>query len=73
VGGRSRGSRRRRWWRWRRWRRRRSREFRMLQDDLLGEIFGGNLIQRTRGDPRGFQAQGFGLGQNLLVVQAELL
>jgi hypothetical protein len=43
------------------------------QDELLFEIFGGNLIERTGGDPGGGKAQFFRLGQNLFVVQAELL
>jgi hypothetical protein len=58
----------RRWrgWRWRD-------EFRAFLDDLQFEIFGGNLIQRTRGDPCGGKAQRFRLGKNNLVLQAELL
>ena len=54
-------------------RRGRSGEFGMLQEDLLFEVFGSNLIQRTGGDPRGGNAQFFRLGQNLFVLQAELL
>ncbi len=45
----------------------------MLQDDLLFEVFGSNLIQRAGGDPRGGKAQCFRLGEHLFVVQAELL
>jgi hypothetical protein len=45
----------------------------MLQDNLLFEIFGSNLIERTGGDPRGRKTQFLRLGQNLFVVQAELL
>jgi hypothetical protein len=45
----------------------------MLQDNLLFEVFGGNLIERAGGDPRGGKAQGFGFGEDLFVVQAELL
>jgi hypothetical protein len=45
----------------------------MRQDELLFEVFGGNLIERAGGDPRGGKIQFFRLGQNLFVVQAELL
>src|ERR1035438_227372 len=56
-----------------RWRRRRSGEFWMRQDELLFEVFGGNLIERAGGDPRGGKIQFFRFGQHLFVVQAELL
>jgi hypothetical protein len=45
----------------------------MRQDELLFEVFGGNLIKRAGGDPRGGKIQFFRLGQHLFVVQAELL
>ena len=45
----------------------------MIEDELLFEVFGSNLIERAGGDPRGGKAQFFCLGQNLFVVQAELL
>jgi hypothetical protein len=45
----------------------------MLQDELLFEIFGSDLIERTGGDPRGGKVEFFRLGENLFVVQAELL
>jgi hypothetical protein len=60
-------------WRRRRRRRGRSEELRMFLDNLQLEVFGGNLIQRTGGDPRGGKAQFFRLGENLLVLQVELL
>jgi hypothetical protein len=40
--------------------------------ELILEVFGGDFIQRTRGDPRGGNAQFLGLGQNFFVLQAEL-
>jgi hypothetical protein len=45
----------------------------MLQDDLLFEVFGSNLIERTGGDPRGGKAQFFRLGEDHFVVHAKLL
>jgi hypothetical protein len=45
----------------------------MLQDELLFEVFGSDLIERAGGNPRGRKVQLFGLGENLFVVQAELL
>jgi hypothetical protein len=45
----------------------------MLKDNLLFEVSGGDFIQRAGGDPGGGQAQFFRLGQDLFVVQAELL
>jgi hypothetical protein len=42
-------------------------------ENLYFEVFGSNLIQRTGGDPRSGKVQGLRLGQDLLVVQAELL
>lgn len=41
--------------------------------DLVFEILGSDLIQRTRGHPRADNAQFFGFGQNLFVLQAEFL
>jgi hypothetical protein len=62
------------WRNWRSWRRRGwSDEFRMLLDDLLFEVFGGNLIQRTGCDPCGGKTQSFRLGENHFVLQAEFL
>jgi hypothetical protein len=40
--------------------------------EFIFEIRGGDLIQRTRGDPRLGNAQFFRLGQNFFVLQAEL-
>jgi hypothetical protein len=45
----------------------------MVLENLLFEEFGGNLIQRAGRDPGGGHAQLLRLGQNLFVVQAELL
>ena len=45
----------------------------MLQDDLLFEVFGSNLIERAGGNLRGGKAQRFGFGDDLFVVQAKLL
>jgi hypothetical protein len=36
----------------------------MVQDDLLFEVFGSNLIERAGGNPRGREAQSFGLGED---------
>jgi hypothetical protein len=46
---------------------------RVGEDELLLEVFGGDLIQRTGGHARGRNAQFLGLGKNLLVLHAELL
>ena len=45
----------------------------MFLGDLLFEVFGGNLIQRTGGDPCGGKTQCFRLGKNSFVLQAEFL
>jgi hypothetical protein len=36
----------------------------MLQDDLLFEVFGSNLIERAGGHPGGGKAQFFRLGED---------
>jgi hypothetical protein len=45
----------------------------MLLENFLFEVFGGNLIQRAGRDPGGGKAQFLRLGENLLVLQVELL
>jgi len=45
----------------------------VFNEKLLLEVLGGDFIQRTRSDPRRGDAQGFGLGKNFFVLQAELL
>jgi hypothetical protein len=41
--------------------------------ELIFQVFGCNLVERTRRDARGGNAQFFRLGENLFVLQAELL
>jgi hypothetical protein len=45
----------------------------MLLDNLLFEVFRGNLVQRAGCDSGGSKPQFLRLGKNLFVVQAELL
>jgi hypothetical protein len=45
----------------------------MGRPELFFEVFGGDFVQVAGGDPGQSYAQLSGLGQNLLVPQAELL
>ena len=46
---------------------------RVSNDELLFEVLGRDFIQRTGCDASGGNAQLFRLGENLFVLQAELL
>ena len=52
--------------------RRGSNFLRMLQNELLFEVFGSDFIERTGGHTRRGNAQSFGLGEHFFVLQAKL-
>jgi hypothetical protein len=45
----------------------------MILSELLFQVFGGDLIQRTGSNASGGNAQFFRLRENFLVLEAELL